>query len=86
MLTNVVIKRIKVVPCSSKNELFIQKNGHFLLNLKVEDTENKINEHLTMYLSDILRIDKNSISIEESSVKQYKIIKIKKNYFKPKSK
>ena len=81
-----MIKPIKVIPCSPENELFIQKNGHFLLNLKVENVESKINEHVVLFIADILKIDKRYISIQESQIKHYKLVKIKKNYFKPKSK
>ncbi len=81
-----MIKPIKVIPCSPKDELFIQKNGHFLLNLKVENVENKINEQVALFIADILKIDKRCISIQESHIKHYKLVKINRNYFKPKSK
>lgn len=76
-MTAYSLKKIKIIPSSSKNEI-VEQNGDFLkIKIKAPAEKGKANRELIKFLAKEFKIKKNQIEIVKGEKSKQKIIRIK---------
>lgn len=71
-----MLLKIKVLPCSSKNEVIPLPDGSLKIKLKSPPVDGKANEELVEFLSEYYNIPKSSVKIKKGLKSKNKIVEI----------
>ena len=68
--------RIKVKPCSKKDELLREADGSLKVKIKTQPVEGKANKYLLEYLSEVLVLPKSKIVLLKGETNSFKTLEI----------